>query len=165
MPLISYVKTATNKRLLISESCGNSNRCTPYRGKPDQHDTYASHVSPRTLGVRFLRAVPVRVNLSWVINRVGHSPCSQEKGLSTQSTTCRLTDPQICTQFLSSANQWRSEESQISINSRLLGLPGIYHWHVMSTFNTCSRRLQAWRYQLSTHHSLTFSTDGPPLST
>jgi hypothetical protein len=39
MPLISYVKTATNKRLLISESRGDSNRCTPYREKPDQHAT------------------------------------------------------------------------------------------------------------------------------
>jgi hypothetical protein len=31
--------TATNKRLLISESRGDSNRCTPCRGKPDQHTT------------------------------------------------------------------------------------------------------------------------------
>jgi hypothetical protein len=31
MPLISYVKTVT-KRLLISESHADSNRCTPYRG-------------------------------------------------------------------------------------------------------------------------------------
>jgi hypothetical protein len=38
----------TNKRLLISESRGDSNRCTPCRGKPDQHATYAFHDSPRT---------------------------------------------------------------------------------------------------------------------
>jgi hypothetical protein len=37
--------TATNNRLLISESRGDSNRCTPCRGKPDQHAMYA----PRTL--------------------------------------------------------------------------------------------------------------------
>jgi hypothetical protein len=43
--------TATNKRLLISESRDDSNRFTPCRGKPDQHDTYASHTSPRTLPV------------------------------------------------------------------------------------------------------------------
>jgi hypothetical protein len=48
---------AINKRLLISESCGALNRCTPYRGKPDQHDMYASHTSPRTPGVRFLLVV------------------------------------------------------------------------------------------------------------
>jgi hypothetical protein len=31
------------------------------------------------------------------------------------------------------------EKAKISINSRLLGLPGLYHWHAISTFNTCSR--------------------------
>jgi hypothetical protein len=36
---------AMNKRLLIFESHGNLNRCTPCRGKPDQHDMYASHAS------------------------------------------------------------------------------------------------------------------------
>jgi hypothetical protein len=55
---------ATNKRLLISESRGDSNRCTHYRGKPDQQDMYASHDSPRTPGVRFLRAIHVHDNHS-----------------------------------------------------------------------------------------------------
>jgi hypothetical protein len=64
MQLSSYVKTITNKRLLIYESRGDSNRCTPCRGKLDQHDTYASHASPRTLDVCFPQAVPVRDNLS-----------------------------------------------------------------------------------------------------
>jgi hypothetical protein len=41
--------TVTNKRLLISESRGDSNRCTPCRGKPDQHTTYAFHASQCTL--------------------------------------------------------------------------------------------------------------------
>jgi hypothetical protein len=39
--------TATSKWLLISESRGDSNRCTPYKEKPDQHDTYAFHVYVR----------------------------------------------------------------------------------------------------------------------
>jgi hypothetical protein len=56
--------TVTNKRLLISESHGDSNRCTPYRAKPDQHATYTSHSSSRTPGVHFLRAIPIRDNLS-----------------------------------------------------------------------------------------------------
>jgi hypothetical protein len=64
MTLISYVKTATNKWLLISESRGDSNRYTPYRGKPDQHDMYASHASPCTPDVCFLWAVLVHDNLS-----------------------------------------------------------------------------------------------------
>jgi hypothetical protein len=29
--------------------------------------------------------------------------------------------------------------SQTSIDNRLLGLPGPYHWHAIGTFNTCSR--------------------------
>jgi hypothetical protein len=32
MTLISYMKTTMNKQLLISESRGDSNRCTPYGG-------------------------------------------------------------------------------------------------------------------------------------
>jgi hypothetical protein len=62
---------AMNKRLLISESRSDSNRCTPYRGKSDQHDMYASHASPRTLGACFLRAVPIHGNLLRVTDRVG----------------------------------------------------------------------------------------------
>jgi hypothetical protein len=96
--------TNTNKRLLISESRGDSNRCTPCKGKPDQHDTYTSHASPRTSDVRFLWAVLVRGNLPRVTDRVGQSHCSWEKGLPTQSTARLLTDPRVHTQFLSWAN-------------------------------------------------------------
>jgi hypothetical protein len=131
--------TATNKRLLMSESRGNSNQCILYRGKPDQHNTYASHASPRMPGVRFLRAIPVCGKLSRVTNRVGHSHCSREKGLPTQSTACRLTDPWVRTQFLSRVSQWSSGESQTSINNMPLGLPGPYQRHAIGTFNTCSR--------------------------
>jgi hypothetical protein len=144
--------TITNKRLLISESHDNSNRCTPCREKPDQHNTYASHANPRTSGICFLWAVPVRDNLSWVINIVGQSHYSQEKGLSTQSTARRLTDPQVHTQFLSQTNQWSSGENQTSINSRLLGLPDPYHRHAIGTFNTYSRG--------ATHRSLTDTSGG-----
>jgi hypothetical protein len=42
IPLHSYVLTVTNKRLLIFESCGDSNQCTPYKGKLDTYDMYAS---------------------------------------------------------------------------------------------------------------------------
>jgi hypothetical protein len=144
--------TATNKRLLISERRGDSNQCTPYREKPDQHETYASHASPCTLGVCFLRAIPVRDNLSWVINRVGHSHCSQEKGILTRSTARWLTNLRVHTQFLSRANQWSSRESQTSINNKLLGLPGPYRRHAIGTFNTCSRG--------PTHRSLTDTCEG-----
>jgi hypothetical protein len=62
--VIIYVITATNKRLLISESHGDSNRYTPCRGKPNQHATYAFHSSSHMPGVRFLQTVPVCDNLS-----------------------------------------------------------------------------------------------------
>jgi hypothetical protein len=66
--------TATNKRLLISESRGDSNRCTPYRGKPKQHTTYASHSSSCTSGVHFLRADPIRDNLSLAPTKSKQTP-------------------------------------------------------------------------------------------
>jgi hypothetical protein len=71
MQLISYVKTVTNKQLLISESLGDLNRCTPWRGKPDTHDTYVSHASPHTSHLRFLQAIHVCDNFSLAINSVG----------------------------------------------------------------------------------------------
>jgi hypothetical protein len=64
MTLINYVKTAMNKRLLLSESRDDSNCCTPYGGKPDTQDMYAFHVSPCTSLIHFQRAIPVRGNLS-----------------------------------------------------------------------------------------------------
>jgi hypothetical protein len=138
---LSYLREDCHKQAVthIRESRWFESMYT-LQGKPDQHDTYASHTSPRTSGVRFLRAVSICGNLPWAADRVGWSHCSQEKGLLTQSPARRLTDPQVRTQFLSRANQWSSGESQTSINSRLLGLPCPYHRHVIGTFNTCSWR-------------------------
>jgi hypothetical protein len=68
-----YLMEATNKRLLISKSRDDLNQCTDCRARPDQHDMYASHVSPRTPGVRFLWAVPIRGNLSQATNSVGRT--------------------------------------------------------------------------------------------
>jgi hypothetical protein len=113
--------TTTNKRLLISESRDNSNRCTPYRGKPDQHDTYASQASPRIPSVRFLWAVPVRDNLSRVINSTSADRSAGSYPVSLPSQPLK---------------QWR--KSNIYHN-RLLSLPSLYHQHAIGTFNTCSR--------------------------
>jgi hypothetical protein len=82
--------TATNKQLLISESHDNSNRCTPCRGKPDQHAMYASHFSPRTSDVRFLQAVPVRDNLSLAPTKSKQAP-TPGRSLGNQ----RQTDPTV----------------------------------------------------------------------
>jgi hypothetical protein len=50
MLLISYVKTVTNKQLLLSENHGDLNRFIPCRGKLNQHDIYTLstpvHVRP-----------------------------------------------------------------------------------------------------------------------
>jgi hypothetical protein len=82
--------TVTNKRLLISKSRGDSNRCTPCRGKPNQRVTYASHFSLRTSGVRFLRAVPVCGNLSLTPTKSKQTP-TPERSLDNQ----RQTDPAV----------------------------------------------------------------------
>jgi hypothetical protein len=169
--------TATNKQLLIFESRGDSNRCTPCRGKPDQHDTYASHTSPRTSDVRFPRVVLVRGNLSRVINRVGQSHCSQEKGLLTQSTARRLTDPRVRTQFLSRANQWSSGESQNIYQqyaTRLIGPISLacdrYVQYLLvgvnpSVLNRHRWELQSWRCRLATYPLLDLPNQLSPLST
>jgi hypothetical protein len=66
--------TATNKRLLIFESRGDSNWCTPCREKLEQHVMYASHSSPRMTKVCFLWAVPVRDNLSMATTKSKQTP-------------------------------------------------------------------------------------------
>jgi hypothetical protein len=104
MSLNFYMKTVMNKRLLISESHNDSNRCTPCSGKPDQHYMYAFHAIPRTYGIRFLRVVLVCGNLSRVIDRVEQGHCSREKGSLIQSTARQLADLWVCTRFLSRAN-------------------------------------------------------------
>jgi hypothetical protein len=144
--------TTTNKRLFISESHGDSNRCTPCREKLDQHATYASHASSRMLGVRFLWAVPVRGNLSRVVDRVEHAHCSREKGLPTQSSTPadRSTGPYPVSLPNQPMKQW--EQSQASIDGRLVGLLGSYHQHATGMFNTC-----LWG---PTHRSLTNTGGG-----
>jgi hypothetical protein len=147
MQLISYMKTDTNKRLHISKSHGDSNRCTPCMEKPDQHDTHASHANLRTSGVHFLRVVPIHGNISWVTNRVGQSHCSREKGLLIQSTAYRLTDLRVRIQFLSRANQWSSEERQTSVDNRLLGLSGQYVQYLLTGANTSVLNRYKWGLQ------------------
>jgi hypothetical protein len=94
--------------ILISESHGDSNQCTPYRGKPNQHATHfprSVHVCPST--IRISRG-PYITTFHEVVNNDGQSHRSREKGLPTQSTARRLTDPWVRTQFLSRASHWSS---------------------------------------------------------
>jgi hypothetical protein len=130
---------ATNKRLLISESRSNLNRCTPCRGKSNQYDTYASHASPHTPSVCFLRAVPIRGNLSLAINSVGRTlPLPRKRAPDTTPNLAEWsTSPPPS--FSPNTAIKAVMKAKTSINSRLPGLPGPYHRHAMGTFNTCSR--------------------------
>jgi hypothetical protein len=122
----------TNKWLFISESRGDSNRCTPCRGKPDQHDTYARRIlyagGPRTwqpftshwqswAGPLHLRKRAPDTILS--------APADRSVGLY---PTSHPSQPM---------KQWG--QSQASIKGWLLGLLGSYHQHAIDTFNTYSR--------------------------
>jgi hypothetical protein len=168
------VKTATNKRLLISESRGDSNRCTPCRGKLDQHVTYASHASPRMPDVRFLRAVPVRGNLSWVIDRVEQAHCSREEGLPTQSIAHRWpirgSIPSFSPELANEAVGAKASIYQRP-TTRLTGLISpvcdryvqyLLAWANRMVLNWHRRVLQPWRCRLSTYHSPTFPTSCLP---
>jgi hypothetical protein len=127
--------TAANKRLLISKNRGDSNRYTPCRGKFDQHVT----CFPRSVNVWSnticISHGPHITTFLTVINSDGQSHCSREKGLPTQSTARRLTDPWVHTQFLSQASHW-SSGGKVTLywrqTTRLTGLINTSMWSVRS---------------------------------
>jgi hypothetical protein len=100
MALISYVNTTTDKRLLISKSHGDSNRCTPYRGKPDQLDT----CFPRSVSVG-----PSTINTSrgprvatFHVSSTGLDGCTAPKKMCSQlHLSARLSGLRDLPQFLS----------------------------------------------------------------
>jgi hypothetical protein len=156
--------TATNNWLLMSESRGNSNWCTHYREKPDQHATHFSRlvrVWSKTIhiscGPHIATFCEMPIDLDW-------SHCSREKGHPTQYTARRLTDPQVCIQSLSRASQWSRGISQAPVGDPLLGLPDPYHRHVIGTFNTCSRGPTQW-FLTDTGGGYNFEGVGLPLTT
>jgi hypothetical protein len=106
--------TVTNKRLLISESRDDLNRCRPCRGKPDQHATRfprSVHVWSRTIRIS---CGPHIATFCETPTDLDGSHCSREKGLPTQSTACRLTNEAVGL-------------SQASVDHKLLDLLGPYH--------------------------------------
>jgi hypothetical protein len=151
--VIIDVMTVTNKRLLISESHDDSNRYTPCRGKPDQHET----CFPRSVRVWFktirISRGPHIATLREAVNRVEQGHCSTEKKVSRHNPqhTCWS----ICGFIPIFSPKPTNEivEAKSSICWRwLLGLPGSYHQHAIGTFNTCSRG--------PTHRSLTDTGGG-----
>jgi hypothetical protein len=128
-----------NKRLLIFESRDDLNRCTPCRGKPDQHATYAFHASPRMSDVRFLRAIPVHGNLSRVTDRVGRILLLLRKSAPNSTSQPDWVAHGTRPSFSSKTVIEAVGLSQAPVDGRLLGLPDPYHRHAIDTFNTCSR--------------------------
>jgi hypothetical protein len=108
------------------------------QGKPDQHATRIPRsvcVWSQTIRISHGQRI---ATFHVVINRFEQIHCSREEGLPTQPTAPSF--------YPRTANE-AVGKSQVSVDSRLLGLPGPYHWHAIDTFSTCSRG--------ATHRSLT----------
>jgi hypothetical protein len=120
------MKTATNKWLLISESRSDSNRCTLFRGKPDQHAT------------RFLRSVHVCQPFMshWQIWM--DSTALDKKGSRHNLQHAGWPIRRFVSNFSPMPTNEVVDISQASVKDKLLGLLDSYHQHAIGTFNTCS---------------------------
>jgi hypothetical protein len=137
--------TATNKRLLITESRGDSNWCTLCREKPDQHATCflcSVRIWPKTICISCGLYI---ATFHTVVNNDGQSYCSREKVLPTQPDDwlIRGSIPSFFSKPASEAVGLKPP----SVDDRLLGLLAHKHQYAIGTFNTCSRG--------STYRSLT----------
>jgi hypothetical protein len=169
-----YLMTATNKRFLISGSRGDLNWCTPCREKPDQHDTYASHSSPRTPDVCFLRAVPIRDNLSLAPMKSKQAP-TPGRSLGYQ----RQTGPAVVLGDLISPpmqQPWSRGEKFRPNGIQLHQLTGLitpacdrYVQYLLTganrtILNRHRQKLQPWRCRLATYPLPDLSNQLSPLS-
>jgi hypothetical protein len=140
--LSCYELTATNKRLLISESHDDSNRYTPCRGKPDQHVIhflFLVRIWPSTIHIL---CGPHIATFHEVVNRIEQIHCPQEEGLPTQSTTRRLIDPWVRTQLLSKNSQWSSRERSSFCWQPATRLTGHINTSIQSVRSILARRGQ-----------------------
>jgi hypothetical protein len=144
--------TATNKQLLISESHGDLNRCTPCRGKSDQHATRflrSDRVWSKT--IRISRG-PHIATFCTVVNRFERVHCPEKKGSRYNPHHVGWPIHGSVPSFSPITTNEAVGKSQAFIDIWLLCLTGSYHRHGIGTFNTCSR----W----STHRSLTDTGGG-----
>jgi hypothetical protein len=176
---LSYLRGDCRKpAILISESRGDSNRCTPCRGKLNQHATCI----PRSVRVwsqtiRFSRDQRIAI-FHEVINGFVQIHCPWEEGLLTQSTARRPFDPWVRTQLLSHNSQWGNGEKTswccqpaTRLTRPISPACDRYVQYLLAGANTSvlnrhRRGLQPWRHRLSTYHSPTFPTDSlsfPPM--
>jgi hypothetical protein len=177
MPLISYVKIATNKQLLISESHGDSNRWTLCRGNL----IHTTHTLP----------TPIHIHHSYASYELSpymatfHADSTEldrftalEKKCSRLHLLAQLSDLQDPPQFsLPNTTIKAVCLSQISVDEHATSvywahITGMWsvrsilaHGSNTSVLNRHRRGLQPWRCRFATSHSPTFPTDNPPLST
>ncbi len=169
--------TATNKRLLISESHGDLNQCTPCRGKPNQHATrFPRSVHVWSSTIRISRG-PHIATFHTVINRFEQIHCTRDEGLPTQSTAHRPSDPRVRTQLLSHKQPKSSGEKSTPVDKLTTRLTGPispacdrYVQYLLvganrTVLNQPRWGLQPWRCRLATYHSPIFPTDGIPFPT
>jgi hypothetical protein len=153
--------TATNKRLVISESRDDSNRCTPCRGKPGQHATrFPRSVRVWSTTICISRSSHI-TTFHIVVNRFEQIHCTWQEGLLTQSTTRRPFDSWVRTQVLSHSSQLSSGEKSSfcwQLTTRLIGPISLacdrYVQHLLvganrTVLNRHRRRLQPCRCRLA----------------
>jgi hypothetical protein len=141
--------TVINKRLLISVSHDDSNRCTPVgENRPTRHT-----LSPRMVQHHTYLTWSTYSNPSWDVDRFGPIPLLPRKKMLWHNPQhagwpIHGTVPSFSPESTNKAGG----VSQAPVGDQLLGLPDPYHRHTIGTFNTCSRG--------PTHRSLTDTGGG-----
>jgi hypothetical protein len=127
------VKTTMNKWLLISESHGDSNRCTPCR-RNVIHMTCTLPVG----GPRIWQPFTL-TQQSWadsLLLRKSAPDSTSQPGSVSRGTHLS---------FSPKHNHWSNAlKPNICGRTCYIGLLGPYHQHVINTFNTCSRGPTHW---------------------
>jgi hypothetical protein len=142
MPLICYVKTTTNKRLLISRSSDDSNRCTPYRRN-------LIHMTHMLLAPAHIRHIYAFRGQSPYVTTFHTDPTELDR-LTAPDSTSQLgwVTRETHLSFSPKHIHWSSAlKTNISWRTCYIGLPSPYHHYMISMFNTCLRE--------PTHRSLT----------
>jgi hypothetical protein len=171
MPLISYVKTATNKRYSYPRVAAIQIDVHS-AGKNPIHMTCMLppliHVYPAYTSYEQSTYVTIFHESSTKLSRV---TAPEKKGSRHNPQYIGWPIHGSVPSFLLKPTLKQWGQSQASIDGRLLGLLSPYHQHVIGTFNTYLRgggnplvlnrhrwRLQPWRCRLSIYHSPTFPT-------
>jgi hypothetical protein len=129
---------AANQRLLIFESCDNSNWCTPYRENPTNTPCAChAHVWSQTIRISCCQRIATFCESPTDLDGFHYS---WEKGIpdNIPSTSAdRSAGPHLVSHLLSTKEVVGLSHN--SVDSSLLGLPGPYHRHAIGIFNTCSQ--------------------------